>query len=138
MQGLCEVAKEASLCALGTSAPNPVLSTLKYFRNEYDAHITEKRCPALSCKELIAYHIDPDKCQACMICARNCPSEAIIGGKNKIHIIEQEKCTKCGTCLDVCPPRFRAVAKISGRPVPPPLPEEKRVLVRNAREVKAS
>lgn len=138
LQELCEVAKEASLCALGTSAPNPVLSTLKYFRDEYEAHIKEKRCPALSCKELIAYHIDPDKCQACTICARNCPSEAILGGKNKIHIIEQEKCTKCGTCLEVCPARFHAVTKISGQPVPPPLPEEKRTVVRKAKEVGVS
>lgn len=138
LQELCEVAKEASLCALGTSAPNPVLSTLKYFRDEYEAHIKEKRCPALSCKELIAYHIDPDKCQACMICARNCPSEAIIGGRNKIHFIEQEKCTKCGTCLEVCPARFGAVTKISGQPVPPPLPEEQRTVVRRAKEVGVS
>ena len=135
LQELCEVAKEASLCALGTSAPNPVLSTLKYFRDEYEAHIKEKRCPALSCKELIAYHIDPDKCQACMICARNCPSEAIIGGRNQIHIIDQDKCTKCGTCFEVCPARFDAVTKISGQPVPPPLPEEKRTVVRKAKEV---
>ncbi|MBI2955401.1 MAG: NADH-quinone oxidoreductase subunit NuoF [Chloroflexi bacterium] len=138
LQELCEVAKEASLCALGTSAPNPVQSTLQHFRDEYEAHIKEKRCPALSCKELIAYHIDPDKCQACMICARNCPSEAILGGRNKIHIIEQEKCTKCGTCLDVCPARFSAVTKISGQPVPLPLPEEERTVVRKAKEVGVS
>jgi len=138
LQELCEVAKEASLCALGTSAPNPVLSTLKYFRDEYEAHIKEKRCPALSCKGLIAYYIDPDKCQACMICARNCPSEAIIGGRNRIHVIDQERCTKCGTCLEVCPGRFGAVRKISGEPVPPPLPEEKRTIVRKAKEVGVS
>ncbi|MEW6187194.1 MAG: NADH-quinone oxidoreductase subunit NuoF [Thermodesulfobacteriota bacterium] len=130
LEELSEVAGEASLCALGRSAPNPFLSTLKYFKAEYEAHIREKRCPALSCKELIIYHIDPEKCQACMICARKCPVQAIDGGKNRIHVIAQDKCTKCGTCLEVCPSRFRAVKKISGMPVPPPLPEEARMIVR--------
>jgi NADH-quinone oxidoreductase subunit F len=138
LEQLCETAKEASLCALGTGAPNPVLSTLKYFRDEYEAHINEKRCPSLSCKEMIAYHIDPEKCQACMICARNCPSAAITGGRNLIHVIEQEKCTKCGTCLEVCPARFSAVEKISGRPVPLSLPEDQRVLVRKTKEAGVS
>jgi NADH-quinone oxidoreductase subunit F len=130
LEELSEVAGEASLCALGRSAPNPFLSTLKYFRAEYEAHIREKRCPALSCKELIAYHIDPEKCRACMICLRKCPVQAIDGGKNRIHVIEQDKCTKCGTCLEVCPGRFSAVKKISGTPVPPSLPEEARMIVR--------
>ena len=112
---LAEAAREASLCALGRTAPNPFLSTLRYFRDEYEAHIAEKRCPALSCKDLIAYHIDPEKCQACMICARRCPVEAIEGGKNRIHVIDQEKCIKCGTCLEACPPRFGAVQKIGAR-----------------------
>jgi NADH-quinone oxidoreductase subunit F len=134
LEELSEVAKEASLCALGTSAPNPFLSTVRYFRDEYEAHIKEKRCPALSCKELIAYHIDPDKCQACMICFRKCPAEAVDGGKKKIHIIDQEKCTKCGTCFEVCPSRFSAVQKISGEPVPPPIPEEKRIITRKSKE----
>jgi NADH-quinone oxidoreductase subunit F len=125
---LAETAKEAALCALGKSAPNPFLSTLRYFRDEYEAHIKEKRCPALSCKELISYHIDPDKCKACMICLRKCPAEAIDGGKKKIHIVDQEKCTKCGTCFEVCPPRFGAVKKISGEPVPSPIPEEERII----------
>jgi NADH-quinone oxidoreductase subunit F len=134
LEELAEVASDASLCALGRSAPNPVLSTLRYFRDEYEAHIKEKRCPALSCKELISYHIDPDKCQACMICLRKCPSEAIGGGKNQIHVIEQEKCTKCGTCFEVCPPRFGAVKKISGEPVPSPIPEEARIIVRESKQ----
>ncbi|MDA8212616.1 MAG: 4Fe-4S binding protein [Clostridia bacterium] len=134
LEELAEVAGEAALCALGRSAPNPFLSTLKYFRDEYEAHIKEKRCPALSCKELIAYYIDPDKCQACTTCARKCPSEAIVGGKNLIHVIDQEKCTKCGTCFEVCPPRFRSVTKISGEPVPPPIPEEARTIVRGGKE----
>jgi NADH-quinone oxidoreductase subunit F len=133
LEELGEVAVDASLCALGKSAPNPLLSTLRYFRDEYEAHIKEKRCPALSCKELIAYHIDPDKCQACMICLKQCPAEAVIGGKNRIHVIDQEKCTKCGTCFEVCPPRFNAVQKISGEPVPAPIPEDART-VRKSKE----
>jgi NADH:ubiquinone oxidoreductase subunit F (NADH-binding)/(2Fe-2S) ferredoxin/NAD-dependent dihydropyrimidine dehydrogenase PreA subunit len=133
LEELSETAIEASLCALGKSAPNPFLSTLRYFRDEYEAHIKEKRCPALSCKELIAYHIDPDRCQACMICARKCPAEAIDGGKKKIHIIDQEKCTNCGTCLEVCPTRFGAVKKISGEPVPSPVSEEERIITRKSK-----
>ncbi len=131
LEELSETAQEAALCALGKSSPNPFLSTLKYFRDEYEAHVKQKRCPALSCKELIAYHIDPGKCQACMICLKKCPSEAITGGKNRISVIEQEKCTKCGTCFEICPPRFRAVTKISGEPVPPPIPEEARTIERS-------
>ncbi len=134
LEQLAETLVEASLCALGRSAANPFLSTLKYFRNEYEAHIKEKRCPALSCKELIAFYIDPEKCKACTVCARKCPSEAIIGGKGLIHIIDQTKCTKCGTCFEVCPPRYRAVKKISGEPVPPPIPEEARTIVKERKQ----
>jgi NADH-quinone oxidoreductase subunit F len=134
LEELCEAAVDASLCALGKSAPNPLLSTLRYFREEYEAHIREKRCPALSCKELIAYHIDPDKCRACMICLKQCPAEAVIGGKDRIHVIDQQKCTKCGTCLEVCPSRFGAVRKISGEPVPAPIPEDARTIVRKSKE----
>ena len=134
LEELSETAIEAALCALGKSSPNPFLSTLKYFRNEYEAHVKEKRCPALSCKELIAYHIDPKKCQACMACLKKCPVEAIDGGKNRIHVIDQEKCTKCGTCFEVCPPRFGSVQKISGEPVPPPIPEEARTIVRESKQ----
>ncbi len=134
LEELAETAQEAALCALGKSSPNPFLSTLKYFRDEYEAHVKEKRCPALSCKELIAFHIDPAKCQACMVCLKKCPAEAITGGKNLISIIDQEKCTKCGTCFEVCPPRFRAVRKISGEPVPPPVPEEARTIVRESKQ----
>ncbi len=127
---LAEVAVEASLCALGKTAPNPLLSTLRYFRDEYDAHIREKSCPALSCKDLIRYIIDHEKCGACLLCLKRCPAEAIDGARDRIHVIVQEKCTRCGTCLDVCPPRFGAVRKISGEPLPAPLPEEKRVFTR--------
>jgi NADP-reducing hydrogenase subunit HndC len=118
LQELAEVMRDASLCALGTSAANPVLSTIKYFRDEYEAHINEKRCPAGVCKALVSYYIEPEKCQACLICARSCPAEAIKGSKGVVHVIDQEKCTKCGTCIDVCPTRFGAVIKLSGEPVP--------------------
>jgi len=132
LEELSETAVEASLCALGKSAPNPFLSTLRYFRDEYEAHIMEKRCPALSCKELISYYIDPNKCTACMICARKCPAEAIDGGKKKIHIIDQEICTNCSTCFEVCPSKFGAVTKISGEPVPAPVPEEERMITKKS------
>jgi NADH-quinone oxidoreductase subunit F len=130
MEDLAATAVEVSLCALGGTAPNPFLSTFRYFPEEYEAHIKDKRCPALSCKELISYYIDPARCSACLICLRKCPDEAIDGGKKKIHIIDQEKCTNCGTCLDVCPSRFNAVIKISGEPVPPPIPEDQRTIVK--------
>jgi len=134
LEELAEVANDASLCALGKTASNPLLSTLKYFRNEYEAHIKEKKCPSLFCKELISYFIDPAKCQACMICLKKCPADAIEGGKGKLHVISQEKCTKCGTCFEVCPPRFLAVSKMSGEPVPPPIPEEARTIVRESKQ----
>ena len=130
LEELSRVMAKASLCALGTTAPNPVSSTIRYFGDEYQAHIEEKRCPALVCKELVSYYIDPGKCQACLICLRDCPAEAISGAKNQIHVIDQTKCTKCDTCFDVCPPRFGAVVKMSGEPVPAPLPEGERVLAR--------
>ncbi len=134
LEELSEVAGSAALCALGKGAPNPVLSTLRHFRDEYEAHINEGKCPALSCKELISYYIDPDKCQACLSCGRKCPAEAIDGGKNLIHVVIQDKCTKCGSCLEACPPRFGAVRKISGEPVPAPLPQESRTIVRKSKQ----
>ena len=121
LEEIAEVVRDASLCALGATAPNPVLSTIKYFRDEYKAHVEEKRCPAGVCKELISYYIDPEKCQACLLCLRNCPVEAITGGKNLIHVIDQDKCTKCSACFEVCPTRFGAVVKLSGVPVPEPV-----------------
>jgi len=120
IEDIAEVMQDASLCALGTTAANPALTTLKYFRDEYEAHIKEKRCPAKACKALTFYYIDPEKCTACMICFKNCPTEAIHGGKDIIHWIEQEKCIKCNACFEVCPPRFSAVRGISGEPLPPP------------------
>jgi NADH-quinone oxidoreductase subunit F len=134
LEGLADAVRDASLCALGRTAPNPVLSTIRYFRDEYEAHIKEKRCPAYVCRELISYYIDPDKCKACLICLRQCPAEAIIGGRNQIHVIDQEKCTKCGTCFEVCPPRFGAARRLSGEPVPSPIPEEARIIIRESKE----
>lgn len=134
LEELARSTKNASLCALGGSAPNPVLSTIRYFRDEYDAHIKDKRCPAFVCKELINYYIDPEKCQACMVCMRKCPAEAVVGAKNQIHVIDQDKCTNCGTCFEVCPSRFNAVKRLSGEPVPPPIPEDKRTIVRKSKE----
>jgi NADH-quinone oxidoreductase subunit F len=134
LKEIAEATSAASLCALGQTAANPMLTTLRYFKDEYEAHIKEKRCPALVCKSLIAYYIDPTKCNACTLCFRNCPVGAVIGEKKKIHVIDQLKCTKCGTCYDVCPPKFRAVLKISGEPVPPPIPEEQRLIKRAVKE----
>ena len=130
LESLAETAVEASLCALGSTAANPFLSTFRYFKDEYTAHIEDKRCPALSCKELISYYINPANCTGCGLCLKNCPDNAIDGGKKKIHIIDQAKCTNCGTCFDVCPSKFNSVIKISGEAVPPPIAEEQRVIVR--------
>jgi len=99
---------------------------------EYDKLFTKDEIGRLF-SEVISYYIDPEKCQACMICLRQCPSEAIVGGKNQIHVIDQEKCIKCGTCFEACPSKFGAVTKISGEPVPPPIPEEKRTIVRKSK-----
>jgi NADH:ubiquinone oxidoreductase subunit F (NADH-binding)/ferredoxin len=128
LEEISEVVKDGALCALGQTAPNPVLSTLRYFRDEYEAHIKEKRCPALACKELITYYIDPQKCQGCMTCLKNCPVGAITGGKNLVHLIDQNKCTKCGACFGVCPPRFGAVSKLSGVKLPEPVPQGTKVI----------
>jgi NADH-quinone oxidoreductase subunit F len=127
--------RSASLCALGRSAPNPVLSTIRYFRHEYETHIRQKKCPSYSCRELVSYYIDPEKCEACRICFRDCTSQAIVGGKNLIHVIDQAKCNKCGTCFEVCPARFEAVVRLSGEPVPESIPEESRVFVRKRRAI---
>jgi F420-non-reducing hydrogenase iron-sulfur subunit len=103
---------------------------------EYDGLFTSDEIDRLF-SEAVSYYIDPDKCQACMICAKRCPVEAIAGGKNLIHVIDQDTCIKCGTCFDVCPPRFGAVKKFSGEPVPPPIPEEERTIVRKSKKTVA-
>ena len=120
LQELAEATKGSSMCALGKTAPNPVLSTLAHFKAEYEAHIQQHKCPALSCKELIAYYIDPDKCKGCGACFRICPAAAIEGEKKQIHVVTQHKCTKCGGCLKACPAAFDAVRVLSGEPVPEP------------------
>ncbi|RJX29664.1 MAG: NADH-quinone oxidoreductase subunit NuoF [Dethiobacter sp.] len=119
LEDLSEVISAASLCALGQTAANPVLTAIKYFREEFLAHINEKRCPTKVCQGLVSYFIQPDRCQGCTACLKNCPSGAIDGGKGLIHVIIQEKCVKCGICFEVCPDRYRAVEKLSGGPVPP-------------------
>ncbi len=110
LEELSEFIQEASLCALGQTAPNPVLSTIKHFRHEYEAHITETRCPAGVCKALISYYIEADDCLGCGLCAKNCPTDAISETEDKIYVIDQEKCIKCGSCLKVCPEKAKAVA----------------------------
>ena len=111
---LAEDIKAGSLCGLGKTAPNPVLSTLRFFKDEYEAHIKEGRCPALMCRELIAYYIIPEKCErSCDACVGTCAVEAISANEKRIKVIDQEKCVKCGTCLKACPPQYNAVVKLS-------------------------
>lgn len=107
LERIGKLIKETALCALGNTAPNPVLTTIKHFRHEYEAHILNQKCPARVCKELIRYYILEDKCNGCMVCARNCPVDTIRGERKTVHVIEQEKCIKCGICLSVC--KFDAV-----------------------------
>lgn len=109
LESLAETIKSSALCALGQTAPNPILSTIKHFRDEYEAHIYEKRCPSGKCKALLNYHIDPDKCRGCTLCAKQCPAGAIIGKVREAHIIDNKKCIKCGACIDKC--KFGAIYK---------------------------
>lgn len=109
LEELAEGIKASALCGLGQTAPNPVLSTIKYFRDEYEAHIYEKRCPAGVCRNLLNYVIDEEKCKGCGICAKKCPGDAITGEKKKPHVIDAAKCVKCGACIEACP--FNAIAK---------------------------
>ena len=109
MEELCHYIQKNALCALGQTAPNPVLSTLKYFRDEYEAHVVEKRCPAGVCKKLLHYEIVEDKCKGCTACARKCPVGAISGAVKTPHKIDPQKCIKCGACMDTC--KFGAIIK---------------------------
>jgi len=107
LEELAYVTREASLCGLGKTAPNPVLSTLKYFRGEYEAHVVEKQCPAGVCTALITYLIDAEACTGCGACAKVCPHQAIEGEKKKPHKIDPDLCSRCGSCVEVC--RFEAI-----------------------------
>ena len=109
LEELATYIKSASLCGLGQTAPNPVLSTLRNFRDEYVAHIKDKKCPAGGCKKLLSYTIDPDKCKGCTLCARNCPAGAIVGKVKEVHVIDTAKCVKCGACIEKC--KFGAISK---------------------------
>ena len=109
LEALCYHVKANSLCGLGQTAPNPVLSTLRYFRDEYIAHIVDKKCPAGVCKDLLSYEIEADKCKGCTLCARNCPANAITGTVKEPHVIDKDKCVKCGACIEKC--KFGAIVK---------------------------
>ena len=109
LQSLCENIRNASVCGLGQTAPNPVLTTIKYFKDEYIAHIENKTCPAGECSSLIEYSIIEDNCKGCTLCARNCPVDAISGSVKQPHIIDIEKCIKCGKCIQNC--KFGAIIR---------------------------
>jgi Na+-translocating ferredoxin:NAD+ oxidoreductase RNF subunit RnfB len=110
LQNLAESIRDTSLCGLGQTAPNPVLSTLRWFRDEYEAHIYDRHCPAAVCPELVTYSIDAEKCKGCTLCLKKCPAEAIVGATKTPHHIIVEKCIGCGSCLDAC--RMDAISKV--------------------------
>jgi len=109
IEELCNHIKDNALCGLGQTAPNPVLSTLRYFRDEYLAHVIDKKCPAGVCKELMSYEILPDECVGCTVCTKSCPTVAISGERKEPHVIDQSICIKCGVCVEKC--KFSAIVR---------------------------
>jgi ferredoxin len=128
-----KLAKITKLIPYIKGVTNEKLATHLEKPEEYDKFFTKEEIDKLF-SEVTSYYIDPEKCQACTTCAKRCPVEAIAGGKNLIHVIDQAKCIKCGACFEACPTKFSAVTKIPGGPVPPPLPEDKRTIVRKSKE----
>ena len=114
---LGEGVKAGSLCGLGQTAPNPVLTTIRYFRDEYEAHINEERCPAKMCREFVYFRIVPELCVGCRLCSKVCPQESIQGELKKVHVIDQSECIHCGMCYEACPPRISAVERLTGKEV---------------------
>jgi NADH:ubiquinone oxidoreductase, NADH-binding (51 kD) subunit len=112
LKDLAEGIKKGSLCGLGQNTPNPVLTTLKFFENEYDAHINDQLCPALACKEFISYHIITEECNGCRLCFKSCPVDAISGKKKEPHVIDSQKCIKCGTCFEICSGKYEAMERV--------------------------
>ncbi len=109
LEELCHIVKSSSLCGLGQTAPNPILSTLQYFRDEYVAHVVDKRCPAGVCTDLLTYRVIEDKCIGCTVCAKKCPVDAITGARKEKHYIDPEKYIKCGVCEEAC--KFDAITR---------------------------
>ena len=141
-EALDEDALRADLARIGKLVPYIKIATKEKLNkrsnpDEYDGYFTRDEIARLF-DEIPSYYIQPDKCQACMVCARRCPVEAIASVKREVHVIDQDRCIKCGTCMDVCPTRFSAVTKLVGQPVPPPPPEGKRAIVEKSKEKKAA
>jgi NADH:ubiquinone oxidoreductase subunit F (NADH-binding) len=115
LEELADTVVKGSLCGLGNSAPNPVLTTIRYFREEYEEHIEKGQCSAFVCGDLVRYWIDEERCTGCTACAKVCPVNAITGKKDELHLLDQELCTHCGVCRSSCPPTYAAIYRTSGQ-----------------------